>query len=114
VIDLALGRLDDKRGWWMKVDPNGQKALTLWRVLGRGAWRGEPIAWLELAIYGAGGDIALQLLARKVVVPLSKANPPVEVEAPAPPHMLEALAACGFGGDPRRAGEAEGASEVAH
>ena len=23
-IDLALGRLDDKRGWWMKVDPNGQ------------------------------------------------------------------------------------------
>jgi tRNA pseudouridine32 synthase / 23S rRNA pseudouridine746 synthase len=119
-IDLPLGRLDDKRGWWMKVDPNGQKALTLWRVLGRSSWRGEPIAWLELepqtgrthqlrvhtasqgwpilgdAIYGAGGDIALQLLARKVVVPLSKANPPVEVEAPPPPHMLEALAACGF------------------
>ena len=119
-IDLALGRLNDKRGWWMKVDPNGQGALTLWRVLGRGAWRSEPIAWLELepqtgrthqlrvhaasqgwpilgdAIYGAGGDMALQLLARKVVVPLAKEKPPVEVEAPAPPHMLEALAACGF------------------
>jgi tRNA pseudouridine32 synthase/23S rRNA pseudouridine746 synthase len=119
-IDLALGRLNDKRGWWMKVDPNGQGALTLWRVLGRGAWGGEPIAWLELepqtgrthqlrvhaasqgwpilgdAIYGAGGDMTLQLLARKVVVPLSNAKPPVEVEAPAPPHMLEALAACGF------------------
>jgi tRNA pseudouridine32 synthase/23S rRNA pseudouridine746 synthase len=36
------------------------------------------------------------LLARKIIVPLSKSNPPIEVEAPAPPHMLEALAACGF------------------
>jgi tRNA pseudouridine32 synthase/23S rRNA pseudouridine746 synthase len=40
------------------------------------------------------------LLARKVIVPLSKSNPPIEVEAPAPPHMLEALAACGYDGDP--------------
>ena len=36
-INLALGRLDDRRGWWMKVDPNGQPALTLWRVRGRGS-----------------------------------------------------------------------------
>ena len=41
----------------------------------------------------------LQLLARKVEVPLQKSKPPIEVEAPAPPHMLEALAACGFAGD---------------
>ena len=41
----------------------------------------------------------LQLLARKVVVPLSKSKPPIEVEAPAPPHMLETLAACGFAGE---------------
>ena len=47
-IDLPLGRLDDRRGWWMKVDPKGQPALTLWRVKGRGIWRGAPIAWLEL------------------------------------------------------------------
>ncbi len=129
-IDLPLGRLDDKRGWWMKVDPNGQPALTLWRVRGRGVWRGQPIAWLELepqtgrthqlrvhcasqgwpivgdAIYGAGGDIPLQLLARKVVVPLTKTKPPIEVVAPAPPHMLEALAACGFGGELRTADQA--------
>ena len=89
-IDLPLGRLDDKIGWWMKVDPNGQKSLTLWRVKGRGTWRGAPIAWLELepktgrthqlrvhcasqgwpifgdAIYGARADLPLQLLARKV------------------------------------------------
>ena len=42
----------------------------------------------------------LQLLARKVIVPLSKSKPPIEVEAPAPPHMLEMLAACGFEADP--------------
>jgi tRNA pseudouridine32 synthase/23S rRNA pseudouridine746 synthase len=126
-IDLPLGRLDDKRGWWMKVDPNGQKALTLWQVKGRGIWRGGPIAWLELkpqtgrthqlrvhcaaegwpilgdAIYGTRAELPLQLLARRVVVPLSKAKPPIEVEAPAPPHMLKTLAACGFAGDPRRA-----------
>jgi tRNA pseudouridine32 synthase / 23S rRNA pseudouridine746 synthase len=123
-IDLPLGRLDDKIGWWMKADPNGQKALTLWRVKGRGEWRGAPVAWLELEpqtgrthqlrvhcasqgwpifgdpIYGAGADLPLQLLARKVIVPLSKSKPPIEVEAPAPPHMLETLAACGFEGDP--------------
>ncbi len=121
-IDLALGRLDDRRGWWMKVDPGGQPALTLWRVMGRGVWRGAPIAWLELeprtgrthqlrvhcasqgwpilgdAIYGARADVALQLLARKVVLPFSKTKPPVEVEAPVPPHMLETLAECGFAG----------------
>ena len=132
-IDLTLGRLDDKRGWWMKVDPNGQTALTLWRVKGRGAWRGAPIAWLELEPQDrAHAPIARPLrragladprrrdlrrarrafrcncLARKVVVPLSKAKPPIEVEAPAPPHMLETLAACGFEGD-RAAGVEDGA-----
>jgi tRNA pseudouridine32 synthase/23S rRNA pseudouridine746 synthase len=125
-INLPLGRLDDRRGWWMKVDPNGQEALTLWRVKGRGQWRGAPIAWLELeprtgrthqlrvhcaaegwpilgdAIYGERGDLPLQLLARKVVVPLSKSKPSIEVEAPAPPHMLEALAACGYSEAARR------------
>ena len=48
LIDKPLGRLDATRGWWMKVDPAGQPAQTRWRVLGRGEWRGAPIAWLEL------------------------------------------------------------------
>ncbi len=119
-IDLALGRLDAERGWWMKVDPTGQPALTHWRVRGRGQWRDQPIAWLEFEpktgrthqlrvhsaaqgwpilgdpVYGRRADVPLQLLARKVIVPLAKAGPPVEVEAPVPPHMLETLAACGF------------------
>ena len=34
-IDLPLGRLDVTRGWWMKPDPNGQPAVTTWRVMGR-------------------------------------------------------------------------------
>ena len=125
-IDLPLGRLDDTRGWWMKGDHKGMPALTLWRVKGRGLWRGERIAWLELeprtgrthqlrvhcasrgwpvlgdAIYGTRADAALQLLARRVVVPLSNSKPPIEVTAPAPPHMLETLAACGFAGEPQR------------
>jgi tRNA pseudouridine32 synthase / 23S rRNA pseudouridine746 synthase len=35
VIELPLGRLDAARGWWMKHDPQGQPAVTKWRVLGR-------------------------------------------------------------------------------
>jgi tRNA pseudouridine32 synthase/23S rRNA pseudouridine746 synthase len=34
-IELPLGRLDDRRGWWMKVDPQGQPAVTTWKVMGR-------------------------------------------------------------------------------
>jgi tRNA pseudouridine32 synthase/23S rRNA pseudouridine746 synthase len=124
VVDLPLGRLDDRRGWWMKVDPKGQPAQTRWRVKGRGLSRGAPISWLELepqtgrthqlrvhcasrgwpilgdAIYGEPADLPMQLLARRVAVPLSKTKPPIVVEAPAPPHMLETLGACGFEGDP--------------
>ncbi len=120
VIDLPLGRLDERRGWWMKVDPTGQPAQTQWRVKGRSLWIGAPIAWLELEpktgrthqlrvhcaaqgwpilgdpVYGARADVPLQLLAQKVVVPLAKAGPAISVEAPVPPHMRETLSACGF------------------
>jgi tRNA pseudouridine32 synthase / 23S rRNA pseudouridine746 synthase len=34
-IDLPLGRMDATRGWWMKHDPQGQPAVTTWKVLGR-------------------------------------------------------------------------------
>ena len=33
-IDLPLGRLDETRGWWMKPDPQGQPAVTTWKVWG--------------------------------------------------------------------------------
>jgi tRNA pseudouridine32 synthase / 23S rRNA pseudouridine746 synthase len=35
VIELALGRLDESRGWWMKPDPKGLPSVTTWKVLGR-------------------------------------------------------------------------------
>ena len=43
-IDMPLGRLNAERGWWQKPDPEGQKAVTNWKVLGRG----DGLAWLEL------------------------------------------------------------------
>ena len=64
-IELPLGRMDKSRGWWMKHDPHGQLAVTLWKVLGRlsppaaaearGTRPGKPpatlrapLAWLAL------------------------------------------------------------------
>jgi tRNA pseudouridine32 synthase/23S rRNA pseudouridine746 synthase len=35
-IDMPLGRLNAERGWWQKPDPEGQSAVTTWKVLGRG------------------------------------------------------------------------------
>jgi tRNA pseudouridine32 synthase/23S rRNA pseudouridine746 synthase len=35
VIDPPLGRLNADRGWWQKPDPEGQSAVTRWKVLGR-------------------------------------------------------------------------------
>jgi tRNA pseudouridine32 synthase/23S rRNA pseudouridine746 synthase len=122
LIDLPLGRLDATRGWWMKVDENGQKAQTRWRVLGRSG----DLTWLELKpltgrthqlrvhcaalgfpivgdpIYGDGGKSlgaapgSLQLHARAIRIPLSKNKPPVEVEACIPLHMRDLLSACGW------------------
>jgi tRNA pseudouridine32 synthase/23S rRNA pseudouridine746 synthase len=121
-IELALGRLDDKRGWWMKVDPAGQEAVTTWKVLGRTG----GVAWLALepltgrthqlrvhcaamgwpivgdAIYGnapRGGGPPLHLHAREIVVPLYKNKEPIAAMAPAPLHMQERLYACGWQGE---------------
>src|SRR5688572_24577859 len=47
-IDLPLAKRDETRGWWMKHDPDGQPAVTTWRVLGRADDNGKPITWLAL------------------------------------------------------------------
>ena len=43
---MPLGRLNAERGWWQKPDPEGQSAVTNWKVLGRGGaspgWRSSP------------------------------------------------------------------------
>lgn len=119
LIDLALGRLDATRGWWMQVDPLGLPSRTRWRAMGAAA----GLSWLELtpltgrthqlrvhcaamgwpilgdAVYGAGraaGAPPMHLHARDVTIPISNNKPPVHVEAPAPEHMRAALTACGW------------------
>jgi tRNA pseudouridine32 synthase/23S rRNA pseudouridine746 synthase/23S rRNA pseudouridine1911/1915/1917 synthase len=115
-IELPLAkRSTEKRGWWMKVDPTGQPAITDYRLRGRA----DGLAWLELEprtgrthqirvhlaalgcpvlgdpIYGEPGP-PLHLLARAVRLPLYERRPPVEVTAPVPAHMREALLRCGW------------------
>jgi tRNA pseudouridine32 synthase / 23S rRNA pseudouridine746 synthase len=125
VIDAALAKKgDDRRSWWMKVDAAGQPSLTRWRVLGNSA----GVSFVELspetgrthqlrvhmahlgcpivgdAIYGGdrarGIDRSLHLHARRIVVPLRKNKPPVDVTAPAPRHMRALLSLCGFTEEP--------------
>ena len=126
LIDLALGRLDAGRGWWMKVDPAGLPSKTLWKVLGRGEHAGAPIAWMEFQpltgrthqlrvhssalgwpitgdpIYGTKGrdsDLPLHLHARSISIPISNNKPPIAVEAPVPAHMVDLLKTCGWTGE---------------
>jgi tRNA pseudouridine32 synthase/23S rRNA pseudouridine746 synthase len=121
-IDAPLGRKDATRGWWMKHDPQGQPAVTTWKVLGRA----ENLAWLALepltgrthqlrvhcaemgwpmvgdCIYGSAprsGGPPLHLHAREIVVPIYKNRPPIKVCAPVPLHMYERLRACGWQGE---------------
>jgi tRNA pseudouridine32 synthase / 23S rRNA pseudouridine746 synthase len=123
-IALPLGRLDETRGWWMKHDPDGQAAVTKWKVMGRASpAEGRSATWLALepvtgrthqlrvhcaemgwpivgdAIYGnaprSGGPI-LHLHAREIVVPLYKNRAPIRAVAPLPPHMRAALEQCGW------------------
>ena len=125
-IDIALGKLDEDRGWWMKPDPNGMPSSTTWKVMGRGAaltWLAlEPLTgrthqlrvhcaemgWPILGdnIYGNAprnsvslGGPALHLHSREIIVPISKNKPPVTVTAPVPKHMREILHQCGWAGE---------------
>jgi tRNA pseudouridine32 synthase/23S rRNA pseudouridine746 synthase len=50
-IELPLGRLDATRGWWMKPDPKGQPAVTVWTVLGR-----TPPGALDVTLPPRGRD----------------------------------------------------------
>jgi tRNA pseudouridine32 synthase / 23S rRNA pseudouridine746 synthase len=106
-------------GWRMVVDPQGQHAVTDYRVLDAADGR----AWLELRprtgrthqirvhcaalgtpiigdpTYGGPADYKLQLHARAISLPLYPAKPPVAVAAPVPPHMRGLLTALGWRAD---------------
>ena len=127
-IDMPLGRLDENRGWWMKPDPEGKPASTVWKAMGRFTLQeeGKQLTWLALEpltgrthqlrvhcaemgwpifgdpIYGSAprtGGPPLHLHAREITVPISKNKEPVTITAPVPPHMRELLTACGWSGD---------------
>lgn len=119
-VDAPLAkRSTEARGWWMKVDAEGQSAVTDWRVLGAA----NGLSWLELKpetgrthqirvhcahlgcpvlgdpIYGdrtAPPTEPLHLHARRVVVPLYPNREAIDVTASPPPHMLAHLQALGF------------------
>jgi RluA family pseudouridine synthase len=120
-IVTGLRKLSRGSGWRMIVDPDGQKAVTEYRV--RGAANGR--AWLELRprtgrthqlrvhcaelgcpvvgdpVYGHPANRQpLHLHSRAITLPLYPSRPPLTITAPAPPHMLAALAELGY--DPAR------------
>jgi tRNA pseudouridine32 synthase / 23S rRNA pseudouridine746 synthase len=121
-IDMPLGRLDANIGWWQKRDPQGQPAMTRWKVMGRAlglTWLAlEPLTgrthqlrvhcaemgWPILgdAVYGSAprhGGPPLHLHAREITVPLYKNREPIRVVAPVPVHLCEHLAQCGWDGE---------------
>jgi tRNA pseudouridine32 synthase/23S rRNA pseudouridine746 synthase/23S rRNA pseudouridine1911/1915/1917 synthase len=116
-IETGLKKLTRGTGWRMVVDPAGQQAVTDNRLLGADGSR----AWLELrprtgrthqlrvhcAVLGCPvvGDPVygnrrtgepLQLYARSVKLPLYPARAPLQVTAPVPSHMLQALERLGY------------------
>jgi tRNA pseudouridine32 synthase / 23S rRNA pseudouridine746 synthase len=115
-IALPLRKTSTARtGWRMEAHPQGDPALTHWRVLGRS----DALCWLELspetgrthqlrvhcaasgwpilgdALYGTGGA-ALHLLARAIALPL---DPPLAATAPMPAALADAFSACGWTAD---------------
>lgn len=116
-IDLPLRKKSlDKRSWRMETHPDGQPAVTDWRVLARGNGR----AWLALhprtgrthqirvhcaaagfplvgdPAYGhASPDSRVLLHARAISVPLYANRDPIVVEAPPPADFAAALKAMG-------------------
>ena len=118
-IELPLAKLTPKAGWKMVVDAEkGQAAVTDYRVMGSDGTR----AWIEChprtgrthqirvhlaelgcpvigdPVYGKSGP-RLHLHSRAVELPLYPSRAPVGATAPVPPHMQEALAACGWRGE---------------
>jgi tRNA pseudouridine32 synthase / 23S rRNA pseudouridine746 synthase len=116
-IEAPLKKLSRGGGWRMVIDPQGQRAVTEYRVLGAAQGR----AWLELRpctgrthqirvhcaalgcpvagdpVYGRPASREPLLLhARAISLPLYAGRPPIAVIAPAPPHMLAVLASLGY------------------
>ena len=124
-IDMPLGKLDENRGWWMKPDPEGKPASTLWKVMGRAGgmtWLAlEPLTgrthqlrvhcaemgWPILGdnVYGSApraGGPPLHLHSREIVVPISKnKDAGRDASAGAGAYARQMLRHCGWVADPK-------------
>ena len=127
LIKLNLRKATPGKGWKMVVHPQGQDAVTAYKVRGTAETPNGVRSWIEFEphtgrthqirvhsaeigcpivgdpIYGPQPyDPArglLQLHARAIALPLSPSRPPIKVSAPPPPHMLADLMACGWRAD---------------
>ena len=113
-IDRPLRKVSTRAaGWRMEVHPDGQRAVTQFRVLGRGA----GTSWLELRpetgrthqlrihcaamgwamlgdpFYGQAAPGGLHLLARAIRLDI---DPPAEAVAPVPAAMAAGFQAAGW------------------
>jgi tRNA pseudouridine32 synthase/23S rRNA pseudouridine746 synthase len=117
-IDLPLAKREHQGGWRVEAAPDGQPALTHWRVLAAGpaqaliefrpttgrthqirvhaAALGTPV--MGDPFYGrAPGIVApMQLHARTLRLPWSEGRAAITATAPLPPHLTAALARCGL------------------
>jgi tRNA pseudouridine32 synthase/23S rRNA pseudouridine746 synthase len=118
VIDLPLSpQSSHKHHWWMKADPEGKPALTLYQVLGKT----QDLTWLALKpqtgrthqlrvhcaamgfpilgdpIYGDKNQdtsfSSLYLHAYSVEIPLYPSKPSLVITAPPPSHLSKLLEA---------------------
>lgn len=119
LIDLALKKRDAKRGWWMKVAPDGQPAQTQYRCLGTFEGRSlmalhpltgrthqlrvhmAAMGWPMMgdAVYGQAPrdqGPALHLHAAAITVPLYKNKPAITVHAPLPEPFRQTLHGLGL------------------
>lgn len=128
-VDLPIRKITVPRkgerhgGWRIVCDPEGQPAVTQWRVLGRA----EGLTWVECvpktgrthqirvhmkalgcpvrgdAYYGPdpAPGVPLHLHSRMISLPaLAPSKAPIHVTAPPPEHMRAALQACGWRDEP--------------
>ncbi|MGD0721283.1 MAG: RNA pseudouridine synthase [Roseiarcus sp.] len=99
------GELAGRAVAWLELEPLTGRTHQLrvhcaargWPIVGDSVYGAAPRDW------DVAGMPGLQLLARRVAIPLAQARPAIVVEAPAPAHMLAALKACGYPGEPPRA-----------
>ncbi|HWE79896.1 MAG TPA: RNA pseudouridine synthase [Pseudolabrys sp.] len=61
MIDIALAKRDESRGWWMKADPQGLPSVTRWTVMGQSSM---PQSFVSRPPCGEGAGMGVAVDAR--------------------------------------------------